>query len=190
MRSLKPVTNIPNLGLNITVATPATAMLTAAEAKTHTRIDFSEDDTLVDSFILSATLWVQKLLNRALITQTVIAEWSSVGYDVPLPYAPVSSITTVQTVSDDGTLTALTLNSGYHVRNGIIKVQTSLGLRVTYQAGYGAASTDVPAPIKTAIKRLVNNMYDRRDDEVFETNIDQISFGTSALLHPYLNERI
>ncbi len=191
--SIKPVLNIPNLGLNVTVAIPGVPMLTTAEAKLHTRIDFPEDDDLVNAFIKAATELVQKWINRALITQTVIAEWDSVGYSVPLPYIgkeSETSISAVVTIDDEGTETTLVLNTGYHIRNGKIKVQTALGLRVTYTAGYGDASTDVPAPIKEAIKRIVTNLYDRRDDEVEETNVEQLLFGTKALLLPYINERL
>lgn len=191
--SIKPVLNIPNLGLNVTVTLPGVPMLTIAEAKTHTRIDFPEDDDLVDAFIEASTELVQKWLNRALITQTVIAEWNSVGFDVPLPYIgkeSETSVSAVVTIDDEGTETALVLNTGYYIRNGIIKVRTALGLRVTYTAGYGAASTDVPAPIKIAIRRIVNNMYDRRDDEIEETNVEQLMFGTKSILLPYINERL
>lgn len=185
--SIKPSSRLPNIGLNLTVSLPATPVLTTAEAKTYARIDFSEDDTLIDALIESATLWVQKILNRALINQTVIAEWDSVGYEVRLPYGEVSAISSIVTVDDEGTETALTLNSGYFLRNNIIKVSTPLGLKVTYTAGYGAASSDVPRPIRTAIERIVLGLYDRRDDEIIENNVDQLEFNAMSLLRPYIN---
>ena len=188
--SIKPVTRKDNLGLSVTVSLPATAVVTTADAKKHLRVDFSEDDDFIDALVSSATLYVQKILNRALISQTVIAEWDSVGADVPLPYVAKESITSVSevlTIDDEATETALVLNTGYFVRNGKLKVGTNLGLRATYTAGYGTVSTDVPLPIITAIKRIVQGLYDRRDDEILENNIDQLAFNSMTLLSPYVN---
>lgn len=189
MLNLKPASKTPNLGLNVTLSIPATPVVTTADSKAFSRIDFSNDDSLVDSFIEAATLWVQKRIGRALINQTVIAEWDSVGDNVPLPYIPVSSITKVETVEDDGTLTELTANSGYYLRNGKIKVTTSLGLRVTYIAGYGTTSTDVPTPLVTAVERIALGLYERRDDEVMgdDTRVDAVAMNSLSLLQPYMN---
>ena len=192
-QSIKPVTIVPNLGLNITVALPATPMLTTKEARDFARITHSEDDTLLDAFVEAATMWVQKKLNRALINQTVIAEWDSVGTWVPLPYAAkvsATSITSIITIDDEGTTTTLVLNSDYHIRNNKIRVSTALGLRATYVAGYGTASSDVPSPIKVAIRRIVTGLYDRRDDESSgedSQGIDKLGFNSLALLQPYIN---
>lgn len=191
--SIKPKTRVDNLGLAVTVALPATPVLTTADAKTAMRVDFSEDDTFIDALIESATLYVQKILNRALISQTVIAEWDSVGYIVPLPYVAKESITSVSAVvviDEEATETALVLNTGYTVRNGKLKVNTPLGLRATYTAGYGTASTDVPRPIINAIERIVLGLYDRRDDEVLSNNIDQLAMNSMVLLEPYKNYQL
>ena len=188
-QSIKAPTSYSSEGLNVTLSLPSTPVLTTAEAKKALRVDFSEDDDFIDALVSAATEMAQKILNRALISQTVVAEWDAVSYEVVLPYAPVSGITSVVTVADNGTETALTLNSGYTFRNGTIRVNTSLGLKVTYTAGYGATSADVPQPIRTAIERMVIGLYDRRDDEVLETNVEQLELNAKALLQPYINYR-
>ena len=185
--SIKPITQIPNKGLKATFTLPATPVVTTADAKAYCRVDFSEDDDLIDALVSSSTHWVQNKLNRCLINQTVVAEWDSVGYEVPLPFIPVGTISEVVTVNDEGTEGTLVLNTGYYKRNDLIKVSTPLGLKVTYTSGYGTASTDVPAPIITAIKRMTLALYDRRDDEVQETNIEQIEINLMALIQPYIN---
>lgn len=186
--SLKPIARANNTGLNVTMALSATPMLTTVEAKALAKIDFSDHDTFVDALVTAATLWVQKKINRALINQTVIAEWDSVDEWVPLPYAPIVSITSIKTIDNEATETVLVANTGYFLRNNKIKVATHLGLRATYVAGYGAASTNVPGPIKEAIGRIVINLYDRRDDEM--ESIDKVAFNSMALLDPYINESI
>jgi len=162
-------------------------VVTTADAKAYCRVDFSEDDDLIFALVSSSTHWVQNKLNRCLINQTVVAEWDSVGYEVPLPFIPVGTISEVVTVNDEGTEGTLVLNTGYYKRNDLLKVSTPLGLKVTYTSGYGTASTDVPAPIITAIKRMTLALFDRRDDEVQETNIEQIEINLMALIQPYIN---
>ena len=185
---LKPeVTKTHNLGLDVLLALPATPVVTTADQKVETKIDFTADDTLLATYIEVATLYVQKKIGRALINQTVVAEWDSVGGVVPLPYIPVSEITSVKTVAENGDLTILELNAGYSIRNNKIRVSTGLGLRVTYIAGYGAASTNVPTPLIQAVKRITTSLYDNRNDEMMETNIDQLAFNSMALIQPYIN---
>ena len=191
--SIKPKTRISNLGLNLTVTLPSTPVVLKTDVfgKDYARIDFTDTDDLYNALVEAATLYVQKILNRALITQTLTAEWDSVGYEVPLPYyVPGASITSLKTVNDEGTKTALTQNSNYYFRNGILKVGTSLGLEAIYTSGYGAASSDVPQPIKLAIGRIVLGLYDRRDDEIMESNIDQLAMNSMTLLAPYINHDI
>ena len=105
----------------------------------------------------------------------------------------VATFTSVSTVAEDGTVTALTVNEGYTYRNGVVKLSTALGLKIVYTSTYGAAGDNsatkiaaVPSPIKTAIKRLTLGLYDRRDDELLETNLDELGFGSMALLSPYI----
>ena len=184
---MRPNTRRANTGLNVTMTLPATPVITTAEAKTALRVDFNDDDDFIDALIESATLYFQKKLNRAFISQTVIAEWDQVGYEVPLPYAPVSAVSEVAVVDYDGTTTALTSGTGYTLRNGVVRVNTNLGLKVTYTAGYGATSATVPQPIRTAIERMVINLYDRRDDTVENTNIEEIAMNSLALVQPYMN---
>ena len=185
--SIKPLIRVSNLGLKITPAAIVTPMLTTGEAKSAARIDFSDDDTFIDALVEAATLWAENYLNRGLITRSFTCEWDSVGAEVPLPLQPVVSITSVKVVNEENTKTALTLNSGYFLRNGTIKVSTPLGLEVIYTCGYGAASSNVPSPIKRAIERIVIGLYDRRDDEMDATNIDQLALNSVALLNPYIN---
>jgi uncharacterized phiE125 gp8 family phage protein len=52
------------------VTGPATEPVTVAEAKLHGRIEHSADDTLIEGFITGARQLVERLTNRALITQT------------------------------------------------------------------------------------------------------------------------
>ena len=55
----------------LTLATEPTAEpVTLAEAKTHCRVDTSDDDTYITTLIKAARLYTEEATNRALITQT------------------------------------------------------------------------------------------------------------------------
>lgn len=49
---------------------PAIEPITLSEAKTHLRVDFTDDDTLITTLIIVARQAVEEFLGRALITQT------------------------------------------------------------------------------------------------------------------------
>ena len=191
--SIKPTTTTGNYGLQTSISLPASRVVSTSDVKKAMRVDFSEDDDFIESLIESATLHVMKLINRALISPTsIVAEWDSVGSDVPLPYytVGVTNISSVKVVSAENVETELTLNTGYFFRNGVITVSTDLGLKVTYDVGYGVTSATVPRPIRTAIERIVLGLYDRRDDEILETNIDQLALNSMSLLNPYINHKV
>ena len=121
------------------------------------------------------------------------------------PYiAPVQSVTSLKYVDENGTPTTYTLwdntgNAKYWVdivsgRNGIGSARIirnsdvdwpeiadfSNAVEVVYVAGYGSAASDVPGPLKMAMRRLVGIWYFGRDAR----NVDEFS-AVAALLEPY-----
>lgn len=184
---------------------PATPVVTAADAKTFMRVDYSTDDSYITALVTTATKWVEEYLNRALITQTLIAYYTQYAGVVYLPNSPVQSITTVEQIAQDATATALTVNSDYYVKgvqdkyiefagntylpsgHSVSDTLADYGLKVTYVAGYGDASTDVPEPIIEAVKRLTLYLYDNRDEIAIGTIIGKMPLGITDLLDPYKN---
>jgi uncharacterized phiE125 gp8 family phage protein len=177
-----------NSGLRVSYSLPATPLITTADAKKFMRIDasFTADDDEVDSLVASATYEAQQYFNRALITQTITAEWNTVARATPLPFAPVQSIASVTTIGADGTETVLT-SSDYKFINGEIRINTSLGLRVVYVAGYGDASTDVPTDIIKAVNQIALDNYEHRESQVVGDNIDQMVNEPFRKLDRYIN---
>ena len=128
------------------------------------------------------------------------------GRVLELYIAPVLSITSITYVPTDGnplnysgTLNSANyyldnisgLNSGSWPRITLKKGETwpavesyPNAVKVTYQAGYGAAS-DVPGPIKKAIYRLVGRWYYGRKGN------DEADFNAVAdLLRPYVTKKM
>lgn len=183
---------------------PASEPLSTAEVKTHLRIEFSDDDTYLDALIKAARRYVEQFTRRSLITQTwrysldawpapIIPAHLQTGTGVVLPYPPLQSVTSVQytdtegstqtfsdytvdTDSDPGWILPSYGNAWPVTRNVMNAV------RITYVAGYGDASTDVPDELRHAMKLLVAMWYENREA------IDMVPDPINNLLRPYVNQ--
>lgn len=159
---------------------PAAEPVTTAEAKTHLRVDTSDDDTYIAALITAARQWVEEMGNLALINTTFVEKFdrfpANGGY-FELAKGPVSSISSIQYVDENGT--TQTWSSAEYQTDLRMKpariapvyggayptTQTQLAaVTVTYIAGYGSASTSVPSPIIHAVKLLIAEMYENREN--------------------------
>lgn len=155
---------------------PASEPLTTAEAKTHLRVDTSDDDTYIDTLVASARQWVENYTDLALVTQTITEYFDAfpVTGHFELTKSPVSSITSISYLDANGD--SQTWDSANYRTDLIQKpariapiyggsypttYNTQNAITVVYVAGYGAASA-VPAAIKHAIKLLLAEMYEMR----------------------------
>ena len=178
---------------------PAAEPVSAAEAKTHMNVTLSTDDTLIGTYITAARLYVEKVLGRQLITATYRLSLDDFPPEILLPYPPLGSITSITYTDTAGT--SQTLASTLYQTNSDIepcRVKPSWGnvwpavrltdynvVKVTYTAGYGAAGTNVPADILTAIKVITANLYEFREDIVTGTIVTDVPKVADNLLAPY-----
>jgi len=147
------------------------------DLKLFARIDGDTEDALLQSLITSARSFAENYLNRSLIEQTLIAKmdfWPCEA--VALPRSPLISITSVQTLDEDDTATTYSSDNYYLdlysepgkiiLKNGVSAPtntdRTYGGFKITYKAGYGAAASNVPKPIRDGIKQWAMNMYENR----------------------------
>ncbi|MGZ6361772.1 MAG: head-tail connector protein [Ktedonobacterales bacterium] len=119
------------MALSIKIVTPpAIEPVTVSEAKRHLRVDWSDDDMDIASYISAAREWMERKLDRATITRTLRAtfDWpydseayGPVGgivgaiprFALDLPYPPQQTVSIVEIESDVGTWTALTAGTDY-----------------------------------------------------------------------------
>jgi len=71
--------------------------------KNFLRVDYTTDDTIIDLLIEAAYDAFEAFTNRSIRTYTIEAVWEQYGASVDLPYAPVTSVTTVEYRFQDGT---------------------------------------------------------------------------------------
>lgn len=194
--------------LHLITAPDQDDVLTLAAAKKHLRIDFNDDDDLIDSYIAAA---VQNLdgrdgwLGRALAPQ--LWELRLPAFDGPEIKVPLPPLIAVESVTyyDAGDVLRTLAADQYEVAGiggfGKARVVLRSGLRwpetarrieavmVRFSAGYvtndDPPAAAVPAPIVTAIKRQVGAMYEHREAVVVGSNATTLPGGVEALLAPY-----
>lgn len=183
----------------VLVTAPSTTPVTTAEAKAHLRVDHSAEDTLIASLVQAATDHLDGysgILGRCLVTQTWRQDFDSFERTMRLPLL-AAGITSAVYVDDNAAETTITSTNyelqaddlGSFVRfiddyafpSGLAETRA---LRVTFTAGYGAASA-VPASIKAAILLLVGHWYFNREAVVVGIAPAELPMAVTALLAPY-----
>lgn len=176
----------------------------ATQVKPHLRVDIADDDTLIAGYLTAARVHVeQAVCRRALITQTFdlyLDGWPK-GDFLQLPRPPLQSVTGVYYTPDGGSEQTFA-SSNYVVDTasepGRVVLASSAswpggtlkpanGVRVRFVAGYGAAGTAVPGPIKSAILLMVGDLYENREDTIIASGITigKLPRGVEMLLMPY-----
>lgn len=163
---------------------PTIEPVTLAEAKQHLRVDSNDDNAYIVGLVRAAREWVEEYLDRTLIlTQwTVRADRfppdSTDEIELPRPPMATSGASTAVSVTytlENGTTAAYSTSLfrvDRHSTPGAVKPlygqtwpphrQDDNSLAITYWAGYGANSTDVPQGIKNAMLLYVTELYEKR----------------------------
>jgi len=155
---------------------PAAEPVSTAEAKTHMRVETSADDTYIATLVVAARRYCEAVQKRAFITQTwklYLDRFPSVIRIPKPPLQSVSSIAYLDTNGDSQTLSSSIYTVDTDSEPGIVYEaynqqwpstrDVEKAITVTFIAGYGDASTDVPAEVKHAIKLLVAHWYEHRE---------------------------
>ena len=175
------------------ITPPAGEPVSLAEAKLHLRVDFDDDDSLIQVLISAARQAAETLTNRQLVT----ARWRMVldsfpgpslmgvpagqtftlpGHAVLLPKSPVQSVVEIRYLDMAGAWQVMPAAS-YTVDSACepARVTPVFGqiwpialpqigaVSVIFDAGYGDASA-VPEGIKTWIKLRLGSLYVHREE--------------------------
>lgn len=184
---------------------PAVPLLTAAEARTHLRVDDPLDaaetaqSALIESLVKAATSEIDGWdgwLGRALVTQTWqmrLAAWPSRGF-IRLPLPPFQAVTDFRVIEPDGSELELVEDTDFIVEGGdparlVAKTGIAwpsiaaqgLPIRVTFRCGYGNAASDVPEAIRHYVRVRVGQLFEHRE---------MVVVGTSAAEIPFLRHMI
>lgn len=170
------------------ITAPAVEPVTLAEAKTHLRVDGTDDDALITALITAARQDCEHRLGRALIDQIWEKVLDAFPEAIELPRPPVSSIVSVTYYDTAGALQ--TLDAADYSLDG----ENDFGpawltpvydtdwpdtyaipnaVRVRCTCGYGASGSAVPEAIKAWIKLRVGALYAQRESIVLGQPISE-----------------
>lgn len=150
------------------VSEPAAEPISLSEAKTFLRIDGTDEDSIISDMISAARMLAEELSGKCFIAQS----WK-LAYDrcppvnMPLPFGPVQSITSVKTFDEADNETLIASSSYYlNAAKDVVVFETVPSdhrVEVVYVTGYGANASDVPADLRHALLIHVAHLYEHRD---------------------------
>ena len=182
---LKTPFNIESILVSATKTEGATpTFLTTSEVKNYLRVDYTTDDTIIDLLIEAAYDAFEAFTNRSLRTYTIEAVWEQYGASVDLPYAPVTSVTTVEYRFEDGTnndVTSIWEQVGNQIR--VLKPEeVAYGNRlvVTYSTGYAS----IPNKLKLGLLKWIATNYEDRQNTA-EMSISEVPGSSKELWADY-----
>jgi len=188
----------PRMGLTVSTA-ELDEPVSVTVMKNFLRVDISADDTEIAAMITAARQKAENYCNNTFITTVWdmdLDEFPS-GSCLLIPRPPLQSITSITYYdTDDSQQTWSSAN--YQVdakrRPGrVMPVSTATwpstfdrlnAVTIKYVAGYGDSDTDVPPAIASAIKLMVDDMYNNREGQIIGGNVTE-NKTVKALLDRY-----
>ncbi len=175
------------------ITPPAAEPVSLAEAKLHLRVDFDEDDALIQALISAARQAAEMLTQRQLVT----ARWRMVldsfpgpsmmgvpagqtftlpGHAILIPKSPLQTVVEIRYLDMAGIWQVMPA-ANYTVDNACepARITPVFGqiwpvalpqigaVSVTFDAGYGSAA-DVPEGLKSWIKLRLGSLYAHREE--------------------------
>lgn len=177
---------------------PVIEPVTVGELRQHCRIDHTDEDELLVSYLIASRSWCEEYCRRSFITQTIQLRRPRFSSPMDLPRGPVQSVTSVKYQDQDDVQQTLStdvyefVDDPVMARVGIrwnqnwpITALVELPVLITYVAGYGSTAASVPVPIRQAIKMMAAQMYEFREPLVAGTTVATVPMAVEALLGPY-----
>jgi len=184
---------------------PTVEPLTLTEAKLDLKIDSTEEDDLLDILIKAARETVEIRTGRSLITQSraIKLDYFPCTDTIRIPNGPVQAITHIKYYDEDEVLQTLS-DSDYWVDadSDIARVVVKdswpstedrpNAVVITYTCGYGAAGSNVPAPLRKAMLFILGHLYENRQNVIVSgssTGVLEIPMGAEYLMSNYILEQ-
>jgi len=182
---------------------PTCLPITLTEAKAHLKVDHSDEDAYIAALIKAVTTRVEAYTGRSLINTQY--QWKldcfPGGCEMKLPKPPLVSIDSITYLaSSDGASTDW--GSTYYSADTVSQpgrlypayeetwptnvraIQNAVTIKFT--AGYGTASTNVPADLRHGMLMSIGHIYENRQDVVVGTGfMVEIPKASEFFIDPY-----
>lgn len=183
--------------MGLSVVTPPTAYpVTLEEARAHLRVIATDDDALILSLVRSATAYVERQLDMALMQRTLKLTLDAFTDAIELPRGPVTEVVSVDYVDGDGApqtaasslySTDLISRSQWVILNSDASWPTTLSaanaVSITYKAGF-VTLPEYYHDLKAAILFLVGHWFANRE-AVIDRAANEVPLTVDAILQPY-----
>lgn len=189
------------LRTNLSDTGATSAVITAAEFKTHARVYHTQDDIYIATLILVATQCIEHETRRALISREFAMQLQGFPADgeIILPRSPLLTVTSVTYLDSAGAMQVLA-SSNYHTYsvNGVGRVVLkstaswpttqgtgALDVWVNFTAGYGGTSESVPVALKHAVLLWATHWYDNRTSVNVGNIVTELPMTVQRLIASY-----
>lgn len=171
------------------VVAPIIEPLDLDEAKSHLKVDHTDEDALIDLYVRMARRYCEDVSRRAFCAQTwemTLDAWPSDAV-VALSYPPLQSVETISYVdSDDATHTMPATDYGVdadsepgriYLKNGKSwpggTLRPVAGVKIRFVAGYADVAS-IPEIYQLAVRWMLSLLYENRGDNglVVPGNLD------------------
>ena len=152
-------------------ATRGSEIVTTANAKDFIRIDTSDDDTLIATMIKQARIWCENYLTKDIVAKTRQYYLEDINKRFSLPFAPISSITSITVEGSAATYDT------YGVNGDIIELDElpAKDIIVTYVTS--GVDTEL---LQQAILQLVATYYDNRSDFIVMQGVSAVKIPSDV----------
>jgi uncharacterized phiE125 gp8 family phage protein len=182
----------------VLVTAPAIEPVDLASAKTHLRVDGTDEDVLITALITASREYCEGFQNRAYITQTWdlwLESFPSEDY-IRIPLPPLQSVASVKYYGTDNAEYTMAA-ADYFVDNKSepgrlvlaygkswpsLTLRPANGVVVRFVAGYGDAAANVPQKVKQAMLLLIGHWYANREAVLAGSISKEIEFAVKSLL--------
>lgn len=165
--------------MHVTYGTPATEPITTAELKTHLRIDTSDEDTLLATYISAARAYAERELGMTIAESThtlYLDEFPSGNGVIELLRPPVTALNSVKYYDIDNVQQTWSSNEyevDFKSYPSRLRPATDYfypstynrlnAVEITYTAGYDEAELETSEWAKHLIKIIAGFMYEHRE---------------------------
>lgn len=190
------------VGYSIRTVTPLGAIdtvITLAQAKEHLRVDFDQDDDLIEAYLRSAQDHVERHTSRVLTPREM--EFSCSGFpcgrdgSILIPRDPITDVTAISYIDDTGVAADLIAADWRWSEAAPDVVMPAFGaswpsaaaeagsVRITFDAGYEAGLC--PGALEAAVRLMLGSLYGNRENVVTGVSVAELPGGVAALCAPY-----
>jgi len=158
---------------------PAIEPVTVSELRDFLRLSGNDQDTMLTGFLAAARAALEVYTGRTFINTVYELYFDAFPSMIELARPPVQSVSSVYYINTSGVDTLLA-STDYRVDVASLygRIEPAYGtvwpstqsvvnaVKVTFTAGYGTSSANVPAAIKEAIKMLAADIYEHPEANV------------------------